>query len=130
MSLGVHILFELSDCDQQSLKETAKVREIMIAAARGAGATVVTDVFHQFSPVGVSGVVVIAESHLAIHTWPEHRYAAVDVFTCGLTIDMEILEMILVNGFGSKSLKKIALSRGPGGAEIKPETLSGFLITN
>lgn len=59
----------------------------MLEAACGCGATVLEDSFHYFSPQGVSGVVVIAESHIAIHTWPEHEYAAVDIFTCGTTVD-------------------------------------------
>jgi S-adenosylmethionine decarboxylase len=60
-----------------------KVQEIMVNAALEAGAEVREVAFHKFSPQGVSGVVVISESHLAIHTWPELGYAAVDVFTCG-----------------------------------------------
>ncbi len=59
----------------------------MIGAAEYAKATVVEDVFHKFNPHGISGVVVIAESHLAIHTWPEYGYAAVDLFTCGESVD-------------------------------------------
>ena len=55
----------------------------MTEAAKTAGATVVKTVFHHFSPHGISGVVVIAESHLAVHTWPEHGYASIDIFTCG-----------------------------------------------
>ena len=52
------------------------------------GATVVSSHFHQFSPYGISGVVIIQESHLTLHTWPEYGYAAVDVFTCG-DIDLD-----------------------------------------
>lgn len=59
----------------------------MINAALEAGAEVREFVFHKFSPQGVSGVVVISESHLAIHTWPELGYAAIDVFTCGEKVD-------------------------------------------
>ena len=59
----------------------------MVRAALDAGATVINTSFHRFSPCGVSGVVVIQESHLAIHTWPEHGFAAIDVFTCGDDLD-------------------------------------------
>jgi len=55
----------------------------MVGAAAEAGATVLGESFHKFQPVGVTGVVIISESHICIHTWPEHRYAAVDIFTCG-----------------------------------------------
>jgi S-adenosylmethionine decarboxylase len=62
----------------------------MLEAAIKSGATIVTETFHHFSPHGVSGAVIIAESHLAIHTWPEFGYAAVDLFTCGDSVSAEI----------------------------------------
>jgi len=82
-ALGRHILAEIYGCDFAILNDIKKVEEIMVNAALEAGAEVREFVFHKFSPQGVSGVVVISESHLAIHTWPELGYAAVDVFTCG-----------------------------------------------
>jgi S-adenosylmethionine decarboxylase len=85
-ALGIHILIELNDCNRELLNDLETIREIMLAAAVGCGATVLGESFHQFSPQGVSGVVIIAESHLTIHTWPEHGYAAADIFTCGTTV--------------------------------------------
>jgi len=82
-ALGRHVLAEIYGCEFNILNDLKKVEEIMINAALEAGAEVRECVFHKFSPQGVSGVVVISESHLAIHTWPELGYAAVDVFTCG-----------------------------------------------
>ncbi|NPV92224.1 MAG: S-adenosylmethionine decarboxylase proenzyme [Firmicutes bacterium] len=82
-TLGRHILAEVYGCRFDVLNDIKKVEEIMVNAALEAGAEVREYVFHKFSPQGVSGVVVISESHLAIHTWPELGYAAVDVFTCG-----------------------------------------------
>lgn len=82
-SLGRHVLAEMYGCPFDVLNDIKKVETIMINAALEAGAEVREYVFHKFSPQGVSGVVVISESHLAIHTWPELGYAAVDVFTCG-----------------------------------------------
>src|SRR5688572_31426212 len=82
-ALGRHMLLELYDCDPEALNNLELVKASMVEAAKRAQATIVDVVFHEFNPVGISGVVVIAESHLAIHTWPEHRYAAVDVFSCG-----------------------------------------------
>ena len=73
----------------------------MMDAARACGATIVQTVFHSFNPQGVSGVVVIAESHLAIHTWPEYGHAAVDVFTCGDSIDPWIAVDRLKEGLGA-----------------------------
>lgn len=81
--LGRHLVAELSDCQPELLGNLEQVREAVVQAALAAGAEVREVAFHPFRPGGVSGVVVIAESHLSIHTWPELRYAALDVFTCG-----------------------------------------------
>ena len=82
-ALGTHIVCELSGCDPRKLTDVEGVRKIMITAAREANAEVMEVAFHRFQPQGVSGVVVIAESHLSIHTWPESGYAAMDFYTCG-----------------------------------------------
>lgn len=82
-ALGRHLLVELYACDRGLLNDVGKVEQLMKQAAEAAGATIIQVTFHHFSPHGVSGVVVIQESHLAIHTWPEAGYAAVDLFTCG-----------------------------------------------
>jgi len=86
-ALGRHILCEAYGCDPGVLNNRSIVEKIMVEAALETGAEVREVAFHQFSPQGVSGVVVISESHLAIHTWPELGYAAIDVFTCGDTVD-------------------------------------------
>lgn len=83
MHLGTHTLVDLIGCDRQLLDDRDGIRDCLLEAARRSGCTIVTDTFHRFSPHGVSGVVVIAESHLTIHTWPEHGFAAIDMFTCG-----------------------------------------------
>ncbi len=86
-ALGRHVLAEVYECDCELLDSPEAVEGIMVGAALHAGATIREVVFHKFCPQGVSGVVVIAESHLTIHTWPELGYAAVDVFTCGDSVD-------------------------------------------
>ncbi len=86
-ALGRHILAEVYGCDPSILNDLRRVEKIMVDAALHAGADVREVAFHQFSPQGISGVVVISESHLAVHTWPELGYAAVDVFTCGETVN-------------------------------------------
>ena len=86
-ALGRHLLAELKTCEASRLADLPLVQEAMVQAARVSGATVVTQSFHHFAPLGISGVVVVAESHLAIHTWPEHCFAAVDYFTCGKGVD-------------------------------------------
>jgi S-adenosylmethionine decarboxylase len=76
-------MIELAGCNPQLLDNIEEVREALLRAATKAKATVLGNSFHKFTPQGVSGVVVIAESHLSVHTWPELGYAAVDIFTCG-----------------------------------------------
>ncbi len=85
--LGKHLIVELSDCDPVVLNDVTAMEEYLNEAARKSGATIVRSVFHRYNPQGVSGVVVIAESHLSLHTWPEYGYAAVDFFTCGDRVD-------------------------------------------
>lgn len=86
-ALGRHILVEMYDCDPTVLNDHDTIHKEMLRAAEVSGATIVGDVFHKFNPHGVSGAVVIAESHLSIHTWPEYKYAALDLFTCGDNVD-------------------------------------------
>jgi S-adenosylmethionine decarboxylase len=86
-ALGTHILCELSGCDPNILTDVEGVEQILKTAAQKANATILTTAFHRFEPHGVSGVVVIAESHLSIHTWPETGYAAMDFYTCGHATD-------------------------------------------
>ncbi len=86
-ALGRHILVEYYQCNADILNNQNLVENYMVEAAKSTGSTVVNSSFHKFSPHGVSGVVVIAEAHLAIHTWPEYNYAAVDLFTCGNTVN-------------------------------------------
>jgi S-adenosylmethionine decarboxylase proenzyme len=85
--LGRQLIAEFYDCPVHLLNDKDFIERAMNDAARDCGATIVNSVFHLFNPHGVSGAVIIAESHLTIHTWPEHGYAAVDVFTCGETVD-------------------------------------------
>ena len=81
--LGRHLLAEFYKCSRETLDDENKISGIMTRAVEISKATIIAPFFHKFSPQGVSGIIVIAESHLAIHTWPEHGYAAVDLFSCG-----------------------------------------------
>ena len=118
---GKHILAEYFECECAYLDSESAIRELMLEAASRTGATVVGDIFHHFSPQGVTGVVVIAESHLAIHTWPEFGYASVDLFTCGTRVDPWIgFEYIKEKLQSRKSLTK-EIMRGI--AEEEPASL-------
>ncbi|HIB76370.1 MAG TPA: adenosylmethionine decarboxylase [Flavobacteriales bacterium] len=82
-TLGRHLIAEFYKCNADTLNDRELIEKLMSQAAVEMGATIVGVTFHHFSPQGVSGSVVIAESHLSIHTWPESGYVAVDIFTCG-----------------------------------------------
>ena len=110
--LGKHLLIEYYGCDSKILKNTSLIEKYMIEAARVAQATIVESVFHTFNPWGVSGVIVIEESHLAIHTWPEYKYAAVDLFTCGITIKPWNAFKLLEEKLKAKRYDLTEISRG------------------
>lgn len=98
-ALGRHIVCEFSGCDPMLLSDVDGIHTMMIAAAKAARATVMESAFHRFEPQGVSGTVILAESHLSIHTWPEKGYAAMDFYTCGdhtdpwLACDLAAIEL-------------------------------------
>src|SRR5437879_2873619 len=103
-ALGRHLLLEMFDCDPDAINS--------LEAVKRAQATIVDVVFHEFNPFGISGVVVIAESHLAIHTWPEYRYAAVDIFSCGETLQPEVAANYLVEQFAAERTSIVEMQRG------------------
>ncbi len=111
-SLGRHVLAEVHGCRFEILNDVKKVQDIMVNAALEAGAEIRELVFHKFSPQGVSGVVVISESHLAIHTWPELGYAAVDVFTCGEKVNPWDACNYLAEKFGADYVDASEVKRG------------------
>ena len=111
-ALGRHLLLELKDCNWEVLDDLDFIRDCLSDTAEQIGATVVNEAFYRFTPHGISGVVIIAESHLCIHTWPEHNYAAVDIFTCGDSIEPEQAVKPLVEKLGAKDPSFIELKRG------------------
>lgn len=111
-ALGRHILAEFFECDRSILNDSHLVEAYMKRAAIECGATIVSSTFHTFNPHGVSGVVVIAESHLAVHTWPEYGYAAIDIFTCGETIDPAIGKDTLKEYLKAEKVAVVEIKRG------------------
>ncbi len=111
-ALGTHLLVELRDCNPEILKDLNRVKEALVSAAKKAKATIVDVSFHEFNPFGISGMVVIAESHLSIHTWPEYAYAAVDIFTCGDIIKPETAANYLISQFESRNPSIVEVKRG------------------
>ncbi len=118
-ALGHHLLAEFTGCEAAALADLGLVTSAMLQAAEASGATIVTHSFHHFSPHGVSGAVIIAESHLAIHTWPEHGFAAVDFFTCG-KVDMDSGLAVLKRALGATAETRLELERGPLGTVTIP----------
>jgi spermidine synthase len=111
-SLGRHILVEYFNCSSEILNDVILIENAMVKASEAAGATVINSTFHHFSPFGVSGVVVIEESHLAVHTWPEYRYAALDLFTCGENVDPWISYEFLKDAFKAETGSSLEMLRG------------------
>jgi spermidine synthase len=111
-SLGKHIIVEFYECDQEKINNVSFIEKSMLEAAKLAGATIINSTFHHFSPFGVSGVIVIEESHLAIHTWPEYLFTSVDLFTCGELVDPWISFDYLKQRFSAHHSSSIELQRG------------------
>jgi S-adenosylmethionine decarboxylase proenzyme len=110
--LGKHLLLELKGCDKEVINDLSFLKSTLLKAAEEAGAMVLGESFHQFNPHGVSGAVIIAESHLFIHTWPEYGYAAVDIFTCGDSVQPGKAVGILIRKLGAKNHSILEIQRG------------------
>lgn len=110
-TLAKHLLVEYHGCDVLVLNDLDAVRSLMRRAAEAARATVVAEVFHPYRPCGVTGVIVIEESHFAVHTWPECGYAAVDFYTCG-ECEPELADQVLRAGFRAQRAEVLLVRRG------------------
>ncbi len=110
-TIGRHLIAEFYACKGDLLDDVEAIRERLRAAAETIGATIVGDTFHRFCPQGVSGSVVIAESHLSIHTWPETGYVAVDIYTCG-GLDPHVGFEYLGHALGAQSCRVQEIVRG------------------
>lgn len=114
-ALGRQLTIEYYDCAPRALLDPVKIEKIFLKAAHESHATVISSSFHNFEPQGVSGVVIIAESHFTVHAWPEHDYAAVDIFTCGDSIDLE------------KAVDSLAISLGSDNVVISSDRNRGLI---
>ena len=115
-ALSKHLLVDLYGCPADLLNDVTALETVMIEAAQRAGATVINSMFHHFSPFGVSGVVVIQESHLTIHTWPEQGFAAIDLFTCGTQTKPRLALIHLKRALQSTRVEVRQFRRGQGDA--------------
>jgi S-adenosylmethionine decarboxylase proenzyme len=110
--IGWQGILDLHGCQAAGFDDLSWVRETMLDAARRAHATIIADRFHRFTPQGISGVVVIGESHLAIHTWPERKFVAIDVFTCSTSTNVHSAIDHLVWAFKPLSHEFALIERG------------------
>ena len=122
-ALGSHLLLELKECDAELLNDLDRVREVLIQAAVESGAAIVGDMFHKFEPIGVTGIIAIAESHIGVHTWPEHCYAAADIFTCGESLRPYRAAELIIQGLRCREPSITEVKRGM----VAPRTLATSL---
>lgn len=109
---GNHGLLDLYGCDEAILKDEGRLKTALVAAAQAAEATILTEHFHTFSGAGgVTGVLLLAESHISIHTWPEHRFAAIDAFICG-GMKLEEVKEILCSELAAERVDWTVVNRG------------------
>lgn len=110
--LGNHILVEFYDCNHDKVNNAKFLKEELKKAAIAANATIINYNFHEFSPQGITGVLLIKESHISIHTWPEYNYAAVDFFSCNDKMDLKVVHEKLKHSLESKRSEYQIIERG------------------
>lgn len=120
-TFGRHVTMDLRDVDFDKLNDVDFLKATMVEAVNRCGATIVGESFIKFNPQGVTGVLVLSESHLSIHTYPEEGFAAVDCYTCGTTVDPEVACDYMKAVLGGRVDGYRALRRGTGQIEDLPQ---------
>ncbi|KGA97841.1 S-adenosylmethionine decarboxylase [Alkalihalobacillus alcalophilus ATCC 27647 = CGMCC 1.3604] len=118
-TMGRHVIAELWGCNVEKLNNMNYIEQVFVDAALKAGAEVREVAFHKFAPHGVSGVVIISESHLTIHSFPEHGYASIDVYTCGDIIDPNVASNYIAEALNATTSEVIEVPRGMGPVKIE-----------
>ena len=122
MTRGVHLIAELNSCDSSRLNDPKFVESSVRIAANLGHVTILHGYFHQFEPEGVTGFLCLSESHIAIHTWPTQKYAAVDIYTCGEKSLPQVILNSLSEAFGAEEVRVNRVERG--GIEFTGKSLS------
>lgn len=117
-TMGRHVIAELWGCNSEKLNDMKFIEETFVDAALRAGAEIREVAFHKFAPHGVSGVVIISESHLTIHSFPEHGYASIDVYTCGDRIDPNVAADYISQALESDKCENLEVPRGMGPVKV------------
>lgn len=125
-TIGFHYVVEAAGCDEEILQSADRIREIFLKAAKIGNMEVKASYFFKFSPTGVSGMIIVAESHISIHTWPEKRYAAIDVYTCGETADPEKAVDYILEELKARYAHVSEIKRG---IEEDDETFTHMILT-
>lgn len=112
MELGRHALADLYNCNNEILDDVTKIKEVIEISCKEANLTVVESIYHKFEPIGVSGVTILSESHITIHTWPEYNFASIDAFTCGNNMDPTLVCNILADKLKSDKTNIKEYKRG------------------
>ncbi|WP_247747151.1 adenosylmethionine decarboxylase [Alkalihalobacillus sp. BA299] len=118
-TMGRHVIAELWGCNVEKLNDMNFIERVFVDAALESGAEVREVAFHKFAPHGVSGVVIISESHLTIHSFPEHGYASIDVYTCGDRIDPNVASDYISKALQATTSEIIEVPRGMGPIKVE-----------
>ena len=110
-SLGTHITWDVYNCNADTLSFIPKVKEVLNAIVEELQLSKVNESFKQFEPIGVTGFILLEESHVSIHTWPEHEFAAVDIFSCK-PFDAKRIQKLLMDSFVSDKVVIKQIERG------------------
>ncbi len=112
MQIGKHIIAELYGVDEKLIAQQSEVEKIVWEVVRESGLHAVSSAFKQFEPFGVAGVVLLSESHISIHTWPEYKLVNLDVFTCGDPKKADKAFELFLQKLKPKSHRLLSLDRG------------------
>jgi len=119
-TMGRHVIAELWGCNLDKLNDLEQLEKIFVDAALKSGAEIREVAFHKFAPQGVSGVVIISESHLTIHSFPEHGYASIDVYTCG-DLNPNIAADYIADALEAEYKEMMEIPRGMKPIEVKEQ---------
>lgn len=125
-TMGRHVIADFWKCHSDILDDQQALEKMMTNAALHSGADIQKVIFHKFHPQGISGVVVISESHLSIHSFPEHKFASIDVYTCGDSIDPQVAANYISEHLQAEKIESILVPRGIGMIHAEPIELKTY----
>lgn len=121
-SLGTHITWDVYRCNPDTLSFIPSVKTLLNAIVEELQLTKVNESYKQFEPIGVTGFVLLEESHVSIHSWPEHQFAAVDIFSCR-PFDAKKIQELLMESFSSDKVVIKQIERGEAISIISPDLI-------